>query len=823
MGPAASTVREIFSVRPECVPSSLRPLLSLRLTELCKIYRHILTLPGKTVVPTDLKSLLQIDLSGVRMLTSGPFGKLQKNDFLCILAIASTTHALTKARFIFQIFDENGEGRLNFTSFEALLKAILVAGSILGSGSRSSVSLHHTAINALAHSLFQRHQPHLRKDAFVALATSQDIVLQMFRHFSGGAAEERFFVEPPSELKANVEDKCPAVTRHATLMSPGQVRDIDSVPELPKRKGYFQAVQSEKEVELLTELEKLQGSRVAAAAEGLGLAELEIRDEELRKQLKQEYEDEEKRHEYRRQLHHLRLRGTRRAGSAGHCRLMIPRGHLWTVSAEHVERGGELPVGVEHPITPADVQRMITSHTTVKEKGLQEHTLVNHHPTRPMSTRGPGPPSMPPAAGQLLIDDLESQLCSDDDNVSSKKSSQAGFSKSITSQSVRGLTAGLRRGDVLLAFEMFRIDYWRKEGSGILLLRQANVPIYEKDKDMGPQARERRRNLELDLILKEAQAEALTLRSGQDITLRGFFYLLWPQITSTDVETMLRWIKKSKTKEQKVRKKEDAPKVDPSSLSGFIDLFDVLDTERSGWIHVEAIERFLCGELLTVTERRKRDSYLNCRDDMKSVSEYEFYVDHIKHPSSARFIQTVVEDRPEWAVQIPFEDKPKVPQKMSLAFDGQWLRDRQLALSRAIAQNMEELATFLDQELENASGGEANSAFARSVEAASVPQLRQGAWRYDECSPTSPRKIRLVRLYWRYLLGQAISKQLRSQTYKKEGQDDTHRPLELDKYGRLDLLGFLTVLAHDQVKILFPPSKPRPTSEIIRRLVNAFE
>lgn len=82
----------------------------------------------------------------------------------------------------------------------------------------------------------------------------------------------------------------------------------------------------------------------------------------------------------------------------------------------------------------------------------------------------------------------------------------------------------------------------------------------------------------------------------------------------------------------------------------------------------------------------------------------------------------------------------------------------------------------------------------------------------SELGGLRPARLRMVRLYWRYLLGSAVQQQLR----------DSEQPsyLNLRADGQIDLVGFICILAHDQLRGLFPKSVT-PTARVIRRLAYA--
>merc|ERR1711920_485157 len=192
-----------------------------------------------------------------------------------------------------------------------------------------------------------------------------------------------------------------------------------------------------------------------------------------------------------------------------------------------------------------------------------------------------------------------------------------------------------------------------------------------------------------------------------------------------------------------------------------------------------------------------------------------------RFPRRARFLRQCVVDRKEWSVVINKMDHMRGASVLKADTPNSSVR--QATLYRIIGSRMEKLAKFLDQECR---GGDERVAddegvLTEGLEQASEPQR----WEASDCllplehaaaagdaGNGGMNTLRLARLYWRYLLGSAMHQQLR----------DSGEPsyLELRSDGKLDLVGFMCILAHDQVLGLFPKGQP-PTTDLIRKLAYA--
>lgn len=299
---------------------------------------------------------------------------------------------------------------------------------------------------------------------------------------------------------------------------------------------------------------------------------------------------------------------------------------------------------------------------------------------------------------------------------------------------------------------------------------------------------------------------------------------------------MLKWIESSKT-ESKVEPRARAwgetggQQQKANTLLELVDLFDAIDTGHTGLVPIDAVERFLCGELLTDREQKRLLDRANCygsTSPARSTVEFVRHIDHIRLPRRARFLTECVGDQKEWSVVISarehmrrastFAQKPETTTPSTV---------RQATLYRIIGARMEKLSKFLDQECrgeEDNLVGDDECVLTKGLEQASEPglwqvtdnpsSLEQAAAAGDSSGAGTMNTLRLARLYWRYLLGSAMHQQLR------DSEEACY--LELRSDGKLDLVGFMCILAHDEVIGLFPKGNP-PTAELIRKTAYAAQ
>lgn len=232
---------------------------------------------------------------------------------------------------------------------------------------------------------------------------------------------------------------------------------------------------------------------------------------------------------------------------------------------------------------------------------------------------------------------------------------------------------------------------------------------------------------------------------------------------------------------------------------------------------MEAIERFLCGELLTNREQKKVAEFP--QRSAKSRLAAHIYVDQLAHPERHHFLTHKVQDREEWRIGTSRDA---------------WRR----------------FARFLDEECrgDNGEPGVDND----DLELASMPMLGHSEGRVVEDMTPRPRSpaqtlcredtvqgisasysftlassttgqgpepvekppapLRLARLYWRFLLGSAAQQRL----HGKDVLSSRLPPLDLGEDGRLGLLSFLSILAPEQLAGLIPKSE-KLNVEAVRR------
>ena len=192
---------------------------------------------------------------------------------------------------------------------------------------------------------------------------TDDVVGSLLRRFSMGRAEHVSVPPWQRMVQKNLKMEAESPTSPNTMLQTYNMDDLDQ--PLPRRKGYFLAVQSERESALHQELENIKVERMKDAKErALSNLDLEVREREIRKELTGEVKDDVARREYRRKVQKFWHRS--RPNSAV-CRRhkVVCQGHLWTASSNHLARGGVLPAGVPRPITPTALQGALRSVTWI--------------------------------------------------------------------------------------------------------------------------------------------------------------------------------------------------------------------------------------------------------------------------------------------------------------------------------------------------------------------------------------------------------------------------------------------------------------------------
>lgn len=200
----------------------------------------------------------------------------------------------------------------------------------------------------------------LSRDSFSRLALDDGKVGTLLRRFSAGRAEHVELMPWQTMVeRREMEKESQPTSNERPMLKTSAVDDLDQ--PLPRRKGYFLAVQSARESALYQELESIKLERIKDDKERtLSALDLELREREIRKELKGEVNDTVARREYRRKVQKFMHRS--RPNSAV-CKRhkVVCQGHLWTASSNHLARGGVLPAGVPRPITPTAMQAALRS------------------------------------------------------------------------------------------------------------------------------------------------------------------------------------------------------------------------------------------------------------------------------------------------------------------------------------------------------------------------------------------------------------------------------------------------------------------------------
>ncbi|CAE7197432.1 unnamed protein product [Symbiodinium natans] len=772
---SAQSLLESLAVGPADLPAALQPLLSVSLSEVCAAYQRF---GGEdSVCVEDICDQLPLDARAARQLTAGQ-KCLPTRELLATLVLASRTHAFTKARLIFDLCDFSGEGRLQLEHFFQAVSSFLAAAVRLGSGIRRPVLPRKHVLDSLAFGLFRAYDSEMSKDDFMKMVKSQDHVGRLLRRFARGAYDEAFRIPSWKEL---AESKTPGsqesedaanLRREPSRLPQGDLLDAP----LPRRRGYFLAVQSSREVALHNELETIQRERASAEKTLHSAIDLEMRERAIREELVTECADEVARREYRRRLQKLWHRSRPKSASCTRDKRGVVGRRLWTASSSHVARGGVLPAGVPRPLTPSWVQAAVNSvvssstapSRTIEDRVRQEFSSqddgsISAHEARRISTG-------------TTIRSCRASLVSPD-----------GDEASLASDTLEGGEQGrlFRKADVLLAFDLYRDEYWLREGGGMRSLLQAGMPLHPPREMTKMEAADRRKG-EIELMLKEISEEkpaALTPTASVELTLRGFLQAVFPFAKKTDIRTMLRWIKHPPSDDKVKTRHGTSVKPDFGLLRDLIDLFDAIDTARTHSVPVEAVEQFLSGEIITQGETARLRQRRQARTDLRSVTNAACYA---HNPRVALILNRMLEDRADWQVTIPSHQDHR-GKRHTVSGHG-W---------RSLEHKMEALAATLDEELHALAHGDENL-LTESIEAACNPWHHDDyVWRAEteegQTDPGAPKKVRLVRLYWRYMIGSAIVQQLRDEPSRLALND-----------GKLDLFGFMCVLAQDQIRLIFP-------------------
>ncbi|CAJ1398253.1 unnamed protein product [Effrenium voratum] len=571
---------------------------------------------------SDVAEQLQLDQKAARVLLAGQ-SHVQSFDLMMLLVIVSRTHLCTKVRLICFMW------RLDFGAFRQIVSSFLWAVGRL-SGTRRSEALSEPLVESLAFCLFRPHDPEMPQEAFLKLASCH----------AGGFL--RRFSRGPDEV-------C------VLGLWPRRPREAPAAKKPPGfRKGYFLAVPSAKEVALSVELEQIKLERSKPLDKlAVNTLDLEIREQAIQAELAVEAKDVFARREYRRRLQKVWHRS--RPNSA-HCRRQrVLQGRLWTASSSHLARGGVLPCNITRPITPVEVQAAVNS---VVSSTSQPSRTIN----------------------QRVLQEFETTLA---ERPRHSTEELAGSENSGCKDEERCL---FKHAEVLAAFDLYRSDYWLKEGGGIRSLLKAGLPT-QQPKHMSSADIAHRRKVEIELMLREVAEEkpsSQTPSASQELTLRGFLKAVFPLAKVSDIKIMLQWIKRPPS-ESNANRSAHAGKADLGLLRELIDLFDAIDGEHTGLVPIEAVERFLSGEIVTQGESARLKRRQENRTGQRSVTNFATYPNN---PRAALILNKTLEDQPEWQVAVPdFKGKRHA--------------------NRSLEHRMEALAHALDTELHALAHGDA--------------------------------------------------------------------------------------------------------------------
>ena len=478
----------------------------------------------------------------------------------------------------------------------------------------------------------------LSQEAFMRMAT-EDQVGAFLRRFSAGRLNVNFNLETwhtkaEEKKSAGVVEDVPTSLSAAAMPTSYRMDDLDQ--PLPRRKGYFLAVQSARESALYQELEQIRLERLKPANEVTrSNLDLELRERTIREELLGELKDDVARREYRRRVQKFWHRSRPNSAQSGNGRQrVVCHGRLWTASSNHIARGGVLPAGVPRPITSTVMQaavNSVVSSTSQPSRTIADRVLKEIHDDNGQDGKKWGKRHTI-RRGSSIFNGLENL-------------SQESGSGSEEKEEERCL---FRRADVLAAFKLYRSEYWLKKGGGIRSLLKSGLPI-AIPKDMSRAELAYRRKVEVELMFQEVAAERSALHTptaSQELTLRGFLKAVFPLAKRSDISIMMQWIKKPPDESKVVRQKKIA-KPDLGLLRDLIDLFDAIDEERTGFVPIEAVEKFLSGEIVTQGENARLNLRRQARTSQRSVINAACYP---TNPRAVMILNKTLEDRPEWVV-----------------------------------------------------------------------------------------------------------------------------------------------------------------------------
>lgn len=213
-----------------------------------------------------------------------------------------------------------------------------------------------------------------------------------------------------------------------------------------------------------------------------------------------------------------------------------------------------------------------------------------------------------------------------------------------------------KKSDVLEAFKLYRSDYWLTQGGGIRSLLKSGLPVAFDPKTLTAADVAWRRKVELDLMLQEVAEEKSVLstpEASQELTLRGFLKAVFPLAKKADIWTMMKWIKRPPN-QSKAQSQKKIAKPDLGLLRDVIELFDAIDTKRTGYVPIEAVEQFLSGEIVTQGENARLNLRRQAKTNQRSVINFACYAGN---PRGALILNKTLDDRPEWSVSTTGDEK----------------------------------------------------------------------------------------------------------------------------------------------------------------------
>ncbi|OLQ06276.1 hypothetical protein AK812_SmicGene10450 [Symbiodinium microadriaticum] len=569
------------------------------------------------------------------------------------------------------------------------------------------------------------------KDAFMKMVASQDHVLKLLRRFARGAYDENFCLPTWNELAESKAFAEKAEEDHEDQHEP-PVRAVTHIPQDELQTFWTPLYRG---VALHNELETIQRQRAnteKAVPLGKGFRnyngdyrhsalDLEMREQAIREELVTECADEVARREYRRQAVVDSVVSSSTApsrtiedasseqwpkgrGSTGGFTVRSYRASLVGSDAEEEENGSKKKVEREREREAKENNVRGKANNETRREELTSPLCLSF--ALPLSLKEEGEKTRKEKKDQSKEGERERR---ENEEFTSSTCTPAFWSWLSSRQTAEWI--GMEEADVLLAFDLYRDEYWLREGGGMRSLLKAGLPLHPDKHATSPrdchEAAERRK-AEISLMLKEIAEEkpaAVTPTASMELTLRGFLQAVFPFAKKkTDIRTMLRWIKHPPS-DDKVKAGKDF-----GLLRDLIDLFDAIDSTRTHSVPVEAVEQFLSGEIITQGETARLRQRRQARTDLRSVTHAACFA---HNPRVALILNRMLEDRADWQVALPSHD-PRG--KRHTVASHAW---------RALELKMDTLAATLDEELHALAHGDEHL-LSESIEAACNP------WHHDD-------------------------------------------------------------------------------------------